>query len=153
MGIAPFMIAAAALVAEPRASGDVVRVSVEHCSDADGEIGLRVVLSIRDGWHLPARASDHKSIFDPRPRAGTVSVVEARADGKEVPFSVWYLTEGIVKRGTTREYRAYEKSASIIFWVSYDSDPTEVSVRVELTATNGTRTLPESVVSATVKVK
>jgi hypothetical protein len=130
----------------PLKSADVVQVALEQGSLADGLESFYVKLTVAKGWHVYANPLGKKSAAAP------ATVVEFVVDGKRVEYDDVYYPKGVARKGADgKEYRVFEGSVYFTGWLDYFNvtrDAQVIAVRVKAVATDGTRRLQESVVTA-----
>jgi hypothetical protein len=129
-------------------SADVVQVTLEPGSIADGQETYFVSLKVAKGWHVYANSVGAKAA------AGSATAVEFLIDGEPEGTDNVYYPKGVARKGASgTEYRAYGGTVFFTGWLSYadTKDAHVVSVRVKVVATDGKTRLKASVVTAEVR--
>lgn len=136
--VVPAVFLAGPAAGVPLRSADVVTVRVTRNSLGDGIESFRVLLTVRNGWHLEPPAS------------GASGTVECRLDGNKawVHPEVAGIDRVAVRGPGGREYWAYGEGADFVVCLAWDDTQNAgtLAVRVRVVATNGKDRLMESVV-------
>jgi hypothetical protein len=145
---AVLILAAGQAAGAPQTSADVVAVTLERGSIADGLETYFVRLKVAKGWRVFAGAAKADAA------RRSAAVVEFFLNGKTAFTADIYYPEGAARPDDARAgRRVYEGTVSFTGWLDYlDAwDAAVVSVRLTLTATEGKTRLARSVVTAEVR--
>lgn len=130
---------------KPKTSADVVSVTLQQGSIADGLETYHVTLTVEKGWHIHAGSKKAE---------GPATTFEFFLDGRRTDINDVYFPKGVAKKDADgKEYRAHEGTVICTVWLVYDctKDAKVVTVKVKATATDSKTTLKESIITAEVK--
>jgi hypothetical protein len=144
-------------VEDPKASADVVAITLERGSLADGLETYYIGIKLARGWSMYAHPAAARETVKDDAKAGVktdaklASTFEMLLDGKKVAFNDIYSFKGrLLKEASGDTYRVYTGYASLTVWMVFDDtkDAAVVSVRMRVVATDGKRRLKESILTA-----
>jgi hypothetical protein len=132
----------------PKESADVVTVTFERGSIANGLETYFVGIKVAKGWHIYANPVENKEL------AASTTVVEFEVDGKKVAYQDFKYPKGLKHKDQSgAEYHVYEGDIGWTVWLAHEEtvNAKVVTAKVKVIACNDKNCLKPSTIKAEAK--